>query len=383
MNNNLINFIAIGVTGLLCYSCGKKTAETKPIRKDVTETVFASGILEAKNTYNLTALADGYLTQVNFKEGDIVSVGKLLAVVDNKETGVNQQSATDLYNIAQSNTQGNAPALLQAYNAIDINKQKMELDLINYERYQKLWANNSIAKLDVDNAALQYKTSKANYQSSVESYKQLLQQANQQLISSRATKNINALISGKNQIKAVVAGKVFKKYKEKGDYVRKGEIIALMGYADNIYAKVNIDEANINRVKVGQEAFVQLNTNKERVYKAVVNEIYPSFDEASQSFICKLVFTDTLDFNIVNTQLQSNIIVGVNKDALLIPRNFLDFGGNVQVKGKQEKIKVVTKFISNDWVQVLSGIDENTILVTENIKANKTTTSDAGAQMQQ
>jgi HlyD family secretion protein len=321
--------------------------------------------------------------QVNFKEGDIVSVGKLLAVIDNKETGVNQQSATDLYNIAQGNTQSNAPALLQAKNTIDINKQKMELDLINYERYQKLWTNNSIAKLDVENAELQCKTSKANYQTSVESYKQLLQQANQQLISSRGTKNINAFISGKNQIKAVVAGKVFKKYKETGDYVKKGEIIALIGYAENIYAKVNIDEANINRVKVGQEAFVQLNTNKERVYKAVVNEIYPSFDEASQSFICKLIFTDTLDFNILNTQLQSNIVVGTNKNALLIPRNYLDFGGNVQVKGKKEKVKVVTKFISNDWVQVLSGIDENTILVTENITANKTTTSDAGAQMQQ
>jgi HlyD family secretion protein len=383
MSNKLINFIATAVTAFLCYSCGKKTTETKPIRKDVTETVFAAGVLEAKNTYNLTALADGYLMQVNFKEGDIVSIGKLLAVVANQETRVNQQSAADLYNIAQSNTQANAPALLQAQNTININKQKMELDLINYERYKKLWANNSIAKLDVETAELQYNTSKTNHQASVETYKQLLQQANQQLISSRATKNINALISEKNQVKAVIAGKVFKKYKETGDYVKKGEIIALMGYADSIYAKVNIDEANINRVKVGQEAFVQLNTNKERVYKAIVNEIYPSFDEASQSFICKLVFTDTLDFKIINTQLQSNIVVATNKDAMLIPRNYLDFGGNVQVKGKKGKIKVTTKFVSNDWVQVLSGIDANTILVTENISANKTTTSDAGAQMQQ
>lgn len=383
MSKKLITPIAISLAAFLLYSCGKKTEETKPIRKDVTETIFASGILEAKNTYSLTALADGYLTQVNFKEGDVVTVGKLLAVVDNKEAGLSQQSAAELYNIAQSNTQGNAPALQQAQNVIDINKQKMELDLTNYERYQKLWANNSIAKLEVENAELQYKTSKANYQSAVENYKQLLQQANQQLISSRVTKNINSVISGKNQIKAVVAGKVFKKYKETGDFVKKGEVIALMGFAENIYAKVNIDEGNISRVKPGQEAFIQLNTNKGRVYKAVVSEIYPSFDEATQSFICKLNFSDTLDFNIVNTQLQANIVVGINKDALLIPRNYLDFGGNVQVKGRKDKVKVITKFVSNDWVQVLSGIDVNTILITEDIATNKTTTSDAGAQMQQ
>jgi HlyD family secretion protein len=383
MNNKLITAIPVAVAVFLFSSCGKKIAETKPIRKDVTETVFASGILEAKNTYNLTAQADGYLTQINFNDGDIVPVGKVLAVLDNKEAGLNQQSAAELYNIAQSNTQSNAPALQQAQNSIVISKQKMELDLVNYERYLKLWANNSIAKIDLDNAELQYKTAKSNYQSAVENYKQLLQQASQQVINTKVAKNINTVITGKNQIKAVVAGKVFKKYKQTGDYVKKGETIALMGFAENIYAKVNIDEGNISKIKIGQQAFIQLNTNKEKIYKAVVSEIYPSFDEATQSFICKLSFTDTLDFTIVNTQLQSNIVVGINKNALLIPRNYLDFGGNVQVKGKNEKIKVVTKFVSNDWVQVLSGINENTVLVTDNISENKTATSEAGAQMQQ
>jgi HlyD family secretion protein len=379
-------FIIQAVTGVAIFclsSCGKKTEETKPIRKDVTETVFASGVLEAKNTYNLTAQADGYLTQINFEEGDNVAVGKLLAVVDNKEAGFNQQSAEELYNIAQSNMQSNAPALQQAQATININKQKMELDFINYQRYQKLWASNSIAKIDLENAELQYKTATANYQSALENYNQLKQQAQQQVISTKATKNINAIITGKNQIKAVVAGKVFKKYKQTGDYVKRGETIALMGSAENIYAKVNIDEGNIGKVKIGQEAFIQLNTNKDKVYKGVVAEIYPSFDEATQSFICKLSFTDSLDFNIVNTQLQSNIVVSTTKNALLIPRNYLDFGGNVQIKGQKEKTKVQTKFVSNDWVHVLSGIDENTILVTDNISENKTTTSEAGAQMQQ
>lgn len=357
--------------------------ETKPIRKDVTETVFASGILEAKNTYNLTAQADGYLTQLNFEEGDNISIGKVLAVIDNKEAGLNRQSAAELYNIAQSNTQSNAPALQQAQNTIGINRQKMELDLINYQRYQKLWTSNSIAKIDLDNAELQYKTSAGNYQSAVENYNQVKQQAQQQLISTKATKNINTIITGKNLIKAVVAGKVFKKYKQTGDYVKRGETIALMGIAENIYAKVNIDEGNIDKVKIGQEAFIQLNINKDKVYKGTVSEIYPSFDEAAQSFICKLQFTDSLDFNIINTQLQSNIVVSVTKNALLIPRNYLDFGGNVQVKGQKEKTKVQTKFVSNEWVQVLGGIDENTILVTDNIAANKTTTSEAGAQLQQ
>ena len=82
--------IAIAAITILS-ACGKKTQETKPIRKNITETVFASGILEAKNTYSLTAQADGYLVAVNFTEGDIVEAGKVLAVVDNKESGFNKE----------------------------------------------------------------------------------------------------------------------------------------------------------------------------------------------------------------------------------------------------------------------------------------------------
>lgn len=381
MNRKLNRTIPLILSVLIINSCGKKTEETKPVRKDVTETVFASGILEADDTYNLAAQTDGYLTQINFEEGDMVAPGKVLVVVSNKEAIFNEKSAKDLYNIARSNTLSSAPALQQAQNTIAINKQKMDLDQLNWQRYQKLWENNSVAKVDVENAELQYKTSKSNYESALENYKQLKQQADQQAISTAATKNINEVITGKNKVNAAVSGKVLKVYKQKGDFVKQGETIALIGNPQNIYAKVNIDEGNIGKVKVGQEVFIQLNINKEKVYKGRVKEIYPSFDDETQSFICKLAFADSLDFTIVNTQLQSNIVVATTKNALLIPRNYLDFGGYVQVKGQKEKVKVVTKFVSNEWVQVVSGINDNTVLVTENLAANKMTVSEAGSQM--
>ena len=378
MKNKLILSIA---TACLLTACGKKTQETTPIRKDVIETVFASGILEAKNTYTLKAQTDGYLSAVNFEEGNIVNSGQVLAVVDNKESGFNQESAKDLFDIAQNNTQSNAPALLQAQNAINLNKQKMEQDFVQLQRYKKLWEDNSIAKIDLENSELQYKTSKTNYESSLENYKQLKQQAEQQVISNKAVKEVNTIVLGKNQIKAQKSGKIYKKYKQIGDYVTRGEAIALIGEPSEIYAKVNIDESNINRIKVGQEALVRLNTNKDKTYRGTVAEIYPAFDENTQSFICKITLNEALDFTIVNTQLQSNITVATTKNALLIPRNFVDFGGNVEIKDQKEKVKITTKFASSDWVQVLSGITDNTILVTDNLAANKTVTSEVGSQL--
>lgn len=366
---------------VLLSSCGKKTEETQPIRKDVTETVFASGVLEAKGTYYLTAQADGYLTQINFEEGDLVHKGSILAIIDNKESGINTESATALFQIAQNNTATSAPALAQAKTAIEIAKTKMNQDATQEQRYKRLWESNSIAKIDYENAVLSLQTSTSNYETALENYKKLQQDAQSQVISNKASKEINTLALTKNQLRAVVAGKVYKKSKQTGDYVKRGDVIATIGDANNIYAKVNIDESNIAKVKLGQQVIIQLNTNKQKTYNGKVVEILPSFDEATQSFTCKITFSDPLDFTIVNTQLQCNIIIGTNKNALLIPRNYLDFGGFVQIKGNKEKTKVSTSIISNQWVQVLSGINENTVLITENVAENNIKTSEAGSQM--
>jgi HlyD family secretion protein len=374
---NYITYIVISL--VMFSSCGKKTEETKPIRKDITETVFASGVLEAKDTYDLTAQVDGYLLDINFTEGDIVQKGAVLAVIENQESGINTESSNALLQIAQSNMNSSAPLLAQAKKAIDIAKEKMEQDQVQLQRYKALWESNSIAKVDYETVALNAKTSKNNYETSEENYKKQLQDAKQQLITNRASKNIYSIVQNKNLIKAVESGKVYKKFKQKGDYVKRGEVLATIGNATNIYAKVNIDESNIAKVKTGQPVLIQLNTNKQKTYNGVVAEILPSFNEANQSFICKITITDALDFTIVNTQLQTNIIVGNQKNALLIPRNYIDFAGFVQVKGHKEKTKITTAIVSNEWVHVLSGIDENTILVTDNIAANNVKTSEAGS----
>lgn len=373
--------LIIIILSLLAASCGKKTAETKPIRKDVTESVFASGILEAKGTYDLTAQSDGYLLSINFEQGDLISKGQILAELDNRESDFNTQSASDLFRISQFNISSNSPALAQAQSAITLAKQKLELDSLQERRYKSLSDKNSIAKVDYENMLYTYNSSKSNYKTAVENYKKLRQEAQQQLITNKATKEINKIILSKNEIKAIVPGRVYKKLKQQGDFVKKGDVIATIGNADTIYAKVNIDETNISKIKIGQQAVVQLNINKNKNYRGVVSEIYSSFDDTTQSFICKIYFQDNIGFNIVNTQLQANIIIGVQKNALLIPRNYLDFSNRVQIKGQKEKTRVVTNFISNDWVQVLSGIDQNTTLTTENLPENNIKTSEAGSQL--
>lgn len=350
------------VLGLvLLNSCSKKSAETKPIKKSITETVFASGVLVPENQYNLTAQSEGYIVALNFIEGDTVKEGAVLAVIDNKQNDFNAQSANALLSIANSNIAPSAPALKQAETTIELAKLKLKEDALQADRYKKLYDDKSVSKLEYENASLAYENSKANLASLQENYNLLKQQAEQQLIIQKSQSGINSFFQGNNEIKAVVGGKVYQKQKQLGDYVRKGDIIAVIGKQDDIYAKLSIDETNIAKIRLGQKAIVQLNTDKDKNYNGVVSEIYPAFDSQAQSFYCKVKFTDKMEFRISGTQLQANIVIGEKNNVLVIPKNYLGYGNKVNVKDKGQ-VTVETGFVSTEWVEITKGIDENTTI---------------------
>ncbi|MCF6181717.1 HlyD family efflux transporter periplasmic adaptor subunit [Lutibacter sp.] len=352
---------------ILISSCGKITTETKPIRKNVTETIFASGILVPEDQYNLTSLSDGYIKKLDIEEGDIVTKNQLLAIVDNEQNIISAKSSVDLLTIAKANTNPNAPALKQAEINVELAKQKLLQDQKQAERYKKLYKLNSVSKLEYENVLLNLDNSKTNFLSLQENYKLLKQQADQQLIIQKSQKEVDNVSENYNKIKAIVGGKVYELKKELGDYIRKGDVIAVIGNPEKLYALLSIDESNISKVKLHQQVIIQLNTQVKKNYKGKVTEIYPAFDKQTQSFYCKIEFEDILDFKISGTQLQGNIIIENKNNALVIPRNYLSYSNKVKLKGGDE-IAVEIGFISNDWVEIIHGLDENTVIIADKTK---------------
>ena len=98
---------------LVLLSCSGEKA-TKPIVQDIKELVFASGTLEWKNSYSLTAQTDGVLTNVSFEIGNSFPKGTVLAIVENKTNIVNTKTAKEQLSINRENLSSNSPALQQA-----------------------------------------------------------------------------------------------------------------------------------------------------------------------------------------------------------------------------------------------------------------------------
>lgn len=362
-----MRFTYIILPCLLLAACGKKTSETNPQRKDITETVFASGTLEPENKYNLTAQTEGYLLELKFDQGDLVTAGQVLAVIDNKTSAISASEADNLLGLAGINASADGPTLKQAEQNLNLMREKASQDSLQNSRYQKLLQSNSVSRLESENAQLAWETSRTNYMNALQNYRLLKQQTEQQLISQRMQRDVNSVASDNNEVKAVVGGKVYKRLKETGDYVRRGDIIAVIGDAEQLTAKLSIDESNISKIKLNQEVILQLNTDKSKNYTGNISEIYPAFDEATQSFFCKASFKEKPAFKIASTQLQANIIVGRKSQALVIPKIYLGYGNKVRVKNKGE-IAVETGFISGEWVEILNGLAESDIIITDQVK---------------
>ena len=57
------------------------------------------------------------------------------------------------------------------------------------------------------------------------------------------------------------------------------------------------------------------------------------------------------------------MIIFTKKNALLIPRSYMGYGNKVNVKGKDEYVTIKIGIVSTEFVEVLSGINENDVIL--------------------
>lgn len=348
---------------IICFYCACSNQEVKPQIKDVEELVFASGNIDWKDAYNVTAQTEGVLISSALEEGVFVQAGQLLATIDNHTNEVNSSVAKDQLLIADENVSTNSPQLLQIKENIRSAENKYRQDSLQARRYEILYVQQSTSKVAMENAQLAEKNSYSSWMSLKNQYNAILLQAKQQQIISKGQLQNSLVATDFNKIQSLQSGTIIKKFKNKGDYVRRGEVVAIIANKESIEAVVNVDENSIAKVAVGQKVYVQLNTNKGKIINGAISEVLPSFDLLTQSYICKIKMNDSLPQSYYGAQLEANIIVGTKKDALIIPKLYVAYGNKVNVKGKSDPTIIKTGIISNDYVEVLDGVTKDDILL--------------------
>ncbi|HZN06962.1 MAG TPA: efflux RND transporter periplasmic adaptor subunit [Pyrinomonadaceae bacterium] len=292
-------------------------------RPELKQTVTASGEVRPVRYIKLTSEVPGRIEEIYVTAGDLVTKGKPLVRIDPTELQSSQeaqwaatqaslndvQNARNAVNSAQQAlvvAEASVAAARQQVVAMQTNVEKAQIELNTAQRelkrYTDLIEAGVSSRLEYDTARDRYETAKisletarANLEAQRIAVKEATERANQQKIAVKdAQTSIKSSEMRASQQAAMLRGQTIRRDKATqlsplngvvadiptrvGEFAVAGlSTTPLMTIADmsQINVEVNVDETEINNVKVGQEAKVKVDALGDKEIKAVVTQKNP------------------------------------------------------------------------------------------------------------
>jgi len=353
-----ITFIFLAFV-IIFYSCNNSQEKTKPVVENITESVYASGIIKTKNQYQVFSTVTGIINKIFVTENDLVRTDAPLMLVSNETSKLTRENALLAANYADLST--NEEKLTDLRNSIAFAQSKYSNDSAIFIRQQNLWNQNIGSRLDLEQKELAYKDSKTTLESVKIKYNDMLKQLK---FNAEQSKN-NLSISKKNEsdftIKSQIDGKVYSLYKEPGEMVNPQTPLALVGDANSFLLELQVDEYDIAKIKEGQRVLVSMDSYRGKVFEAKVSKIYPMMNEHSKSFSVEAVFINQPPVLYPNLTVEANIVIQTKEKALIIPRSYL-INDSLVLITKDKTKAVQTGLKDYQKIEIINGLTANDII---------------------
>ncbi len=341
---------------LSLLSCSKKeTEEMKPTVGEVTETVYASGVIKADGQYTVFATVNGTLQKVNVIAGQSISKGQSLFELESDKAELNTENARLAYQLSLESSRYIQDKIAEMEMKVQSSRDKFTLDESIYNRNKNIRNQGGISEVDFERVELAYKSSKINFESS----KKQLAQLKAQLRNDQSRNSVNLKINQKSQsdfsVKSAFSGKLFDVLVKEGTLVTPQTPLAIIGQENSYLLELEVDENDMVRVRTGQKVLVTMDSYKRQVFDAVIDKIYPIMNERSRTFKIEAHFIKPPKKLYPNLTAEANIIIQIKKNAITIPKAYLIQGKYVLVN-KDEKREVKTGLSDYQKVEILSGL---------------------------
>jgi len=326
-------------------------------RGDVTETVLATGTLEANSVTSVGAQVSGTIQTLPVKLGDVVKSGDLLAQIDS----TNQENAVKSSQAALTNLQ--------------VQLQSKQTDLTNaqaaLDRANKLAPGNLISGADLQTA----QANLASAQAAVASLNAQISQA--QL----AVDDANLALS-RTTITAPVAGTVVAVLVTQGQSVNANQTtptIVKLADLDTMLIKAQVSEADVTKVAPGQKATFTILGDPSKKIPATLLSIEPAPDAITTSDTGTTSSDNAIYYNAIFSvanpdhrlriamTAQVSIVIDSKTGVLTLPASVLGTpgrNGSYRVllldpaTGETKPVEVGVGLNNNITAEIVSGLNE-------------------------
>ncbi|HEG0291558.1 TPA: efflux RND transporter periplasmic adaptor subunit [Campylobacter coli] len=341
----------------------KITYLTQKVKKiDISQTIEAVGKVYAKDQVDVGAQVSGQIIKLYVDVGSHVKQGDLIAQIDKDK----QQNDLDITKAQLESAKVN----------LESKKVALEIASKQYQREQKLYAAKASS---LENLEIQ----KNNYYSLKASVAELNAQVIQlEITLKNAKKDLDY-----TTITAPIDGVVINVAVDEGQTVNANQntpTIVRIANLDEMEIKMEIAEADVNKIKIGTELEFSLLNDPQKTYRASIASIDPADTEVSDSsssyssssssssnaiyYYAKFYVQNKDNFLRIGMSIQNEIVIASVKDVIAVPTYAIKNdakGYYVEILQNQKAVKKYVKFGIKDSIntQILEGVDENEELI--------------------
>lgn len=357
--------LILGITGVKMISGGGSRApvvSTVPLAKqDIQEKLSISGPVSGTDSVDVVSNIHAEILQMNVKEGDKVTKGQVLAVLDRTELEREVNIARNAYDQAVANKEAQDKEAALGYEKAVQDFQKASTD---HSRNSQLFAAGDISQADMEqstNALNDARRAMEKY--TVENGRGIADRSYALQVENAAyelEKKQEEL--EKTEIRSEIDGTVVRVNSKVGQFADKVEDdkpIFSIENLDQLELEVQISEFSIGKVKVGQKAQIRadiLNGDRE---EGEVIKISPTGEEkgggSTERVIPTIIRVDTPDTKLMaGITARAELLVKEAKDVFAVPISAVfDSGESSYIEiVENEKIR---------WIPVTIGTDGETV----------------------
>ncbi|MEO1255238.1 MAG: hypothetical protein AAFY41_10190, partial [Bacteroidota bacterium] len=239
------------IAGCALLSACSNVETVQPKKTDIVDAVFASGNVISDHEYKVTANAEGYLVKSFVEVGAEVQTEMPLFQLSNRVQLEQVSNAEILYRDALKNADPNSPQRAQLELQVQQSRSQLELDKKNYDRYKKLFESKAVSELEFDQKKLQYENAVRTLEINQKALDDLINSLNIGVENAKTQLVIQKENNADYFLSSKISGEVLQVYKEEGDLVRRGEVVALIGGGQKL-AKLFVSEEDINGIALNQ-----------------------------------------------------------------------------------------------------------------------------------
>ena len=361
----LLIVLLVIISSLLFFKAKSKNQQTPYnlftiTRSDITFSVSADGIVEPNLEVEIKSRASGEIISFSYETGDVVKKGDLLVRLDpiDEQRNVGKKEATLRADKARM-----AKAMANLKDA----ESKLE-------RQKELFKRGMVSKEELETSRTTYLQAKAEVQS-----------AEAQVAFSKVALDDAKRRLADTEIRAPMDGTILTKDVEEGqiitstiDIVGGGTKLMTLADLSRIFLVASVDETDIGKVKLGQEASVTVDAYPKKTFHGKVTHIAPKgiMEENVVTFEVKIEIEDeekrllrpVMTANVEITYLQRKNILWLPNEALVDVSQYnktvsSDQRGVFKVNGKP-KLTLVTCGVTDGIVtEILGGLTDGDKIV--------------------